>query len=79
MQKLGGGSKSLGEMAMLRDACFPEGMPSFLGKMEWGCQKWHRGANIFRDSIFPVTPGETVNSLTKFVRYKTSVAAINRD
>ena len=30
--------KFLGEMAMLRDACFPEGMPSFLGKLEWGCQ-----------------------------------------
>ena len=30
--------KFLGEMAMLRDAYFPEGMLSFLGKSEWGCQ-----------------------------------------
>ena len=30
--------KLLGEMAMLRDAYFPEGMLSFLGKSEWGCQ-----------------------------------------
>ena len=30
--------KFLGEMAMLRDAYFPKGMLSFLGKLEWGCQ-----------------------------------------
>ena len=34
-----GGSKiPIGEMAMLRNAYFPKGMPSFLGKLEWGCQ-----------------------------------------
>ena len=30
--------KFLGEMTMLMDAYFPEGMPSFLGKLEWECQ-----------------------------------------
>ena len=34
-----GGSNIPRSKAMLRDACFPEGMPSFLGKLEWGCQK----------------------------------------
>ena len=37
-----GGSKiPIAEKAMLKDACFPEGMPSFL---EWGCQ-FSEGAN----------------------------------
>ena len=51
--------KFLAEMVMLWDAYFPEGMPSFLGKLEWGCQNSGEMAqcNIFRDSIFPVTPG----------------------
>ena len=52
--------KFLGEMAMLRDAYFPKGMLSFLGKLEWGVPKFlgkiARGCKFFRDSIFPVTP-----------------------
>ena len=40
---------------MLRDAYFPEGMPSFLGEFEWGAKNGTR-VQIFRDSIFPVTP-----------------------
>ena len=46
---------------MLRDAYFPIGMVSFLGKLEWGCLgKMALGCKFFRDSIFPVTPGQCV-------------------
>ena len=37
-----------GEMAMQRDAYSPKGMPSFVGKLDWGCQNSYK---IFRDSF----------------------------
>ena len=50
-RKIGVGvPKFLGKMVMLRDAYYPKGMLSFLGKLEWGCQnseeKWYGGANF---------------------------------
>ena len=50
--------KFLGQMAMLRDAYFPKGMLSFLGKLEWVLKflgKMALGCKFFRDSIFPDT------------------------
>ena len=38
---------------MLRDAYFPKGMLSFLGKMAQGCK-------FIGDSIFPVTPAGSI-------------------